>query len=106
MLNFDFLTDWHCLYDKSMYDIWKICWFISNCLFYVFFSDDIELPTGIDVYVKDMDCSDQIEKLYYSCGYQPICIYCAEYLHDADESLDTYPQCEDCSEPAIKKRWF
>jgi hypothetical protein len=27
--------------------------------------DDIQMPHGIDVYIKDHDCYDHVEKLYY-----------------------------------------
>ena len=56
------------------------------------------------IYVKDHDCSDHVERLYYSCGYHPICIYCGEYLRDADEDNNQYSQCEDCGNPPIEKR--
>jgi len=59
---------------------------------------------ALDVFVKDNDCGDHIEKLYYACGYQAICIYCSEYLQDAVEEGDTYPQCVDCKDPEIKRR--
>ena len=28
-------------------------------------------------YVRDVTCADHIEKLYFSAGYESICIYCA-----------------------------
>ena len=34
-------------------------------------------PPLNEVYVRDVTCADHIEKLYFSAGYQPICIYCA-----------------------------
>ena len=40
--------------------------------------DNLELPGRlVNVFVKDHSCSDGIEKLYYSCGFEPICIHCA-----------------------------
>ena len=55
-----------------------------------------------DVEVKDHVCGSPIEKLYYSAGFDPICIYCA-----ADQPhtvADQYPQCTECSDlPPIKK---
>lgn len=66
--------------------------------------DDVNLPNGITVFVKDHDCTDPIERLYYSCGYEPICIQCGWYLRDADEDDVAYPQCVDCTEEPIKKR--
>lgn len=66
--------------------------------------DDLNLPHGLQVFVKDHDCLDHIEKLYYACGYKPCCIQCGEYLCDIEEVMDTYPQCEDCHEPLVQKR--
>ena len=40
--------------------------------------DDLELPGRLtNVFVKDHNCADSIEKLYYSCGFEPICVHCA-----------------------------
>lgn len=68
------------------------------------FVDDLQLPHGLDVYVKDHDCCDHVEKLYYSCGFHAICIYCGEYLNNVDEEESTYPQCKDCDKVKIQKR--
>ena len=39
---------------------------------------DLKLWPPLDeVYVQDVTCADHIEKLYFSAGYEPICIYCA-----------------------------
>ena len=65
------------------------------------------MPHGIDVYIKDHDCYDHVEKLYYSCGFELICINCGEYLPNEieDEDCDTYPQCNECGDKdKIKKR--
>lgn len=69
-----------------------------------FYLDEVVLPHGIEVFVKDHDCGDHIEKLYYSCGYQEICIHCGEYLENADNDAETYPQCMDCTNDEIKRR--
>ena len=62
------------------------------------------MPEGLSVFVKDHDCGDPIEKLYYSCGYEAICIHCGDYLADVDENSDFYPQCLECTQPEIRKR--
>ncbi|XP_066914216.1 uncharacterized protein [Clytia hemisphaerica] len=90
------------------------CGKILNCLKEVkdnaggirfcFRQNNVQLPHGVEVFVRDHDCLDLVEKLYYSCGYEPICIYCGWYLSDADENADTYPQCVDCDGPEIPKR--
>ena len=66
--------------------------------------DDIQLPFGLQIFVKDYDCEDPVEKLYYSCGYEPICINCGWYLANAGENANTYPQCVDCDFPEVVKR--
>ena len=66
--------------------------------------DDVQLPFGLEIFVKDHDCEDPVEKLYYSWGYEPICIYCGWYLANADENENTYPQRVDCNLPVIVKR--
>ena len=43
--------------------------------------EDLNLPEALkEVYVRDVSCLDPIEKLYYSCNYDPICIHCAAEL--------------------------
>ena len=40
---------------------------------------DIELSEPFkEVYLCNISCYEPIEELYYSAGYDPICIYCAE----------------------------
>ena len=40
--------------------------------------EELDLPAPLkEVYVRNVNCADPIEKLYYSAGYDPICIYCA-----------------------------
>ena len=55
-----------------------------------------------DVEIKDHACGDVIEKLYYSAGFEPICVYCG--VDQPFTSQDHYPQCETCSsrEPVKK----
>lgn len=57
-----------------------------------------------DVCVRKLECSDPVEKLYYSMKYDPICIYCS-----CEDNLTTpdncYPLCEECkARPPIRKR--
>ena len=59
---------------------------------------DLELPAYLsDVCVRDLQCYDQVEKLYYSMNYDPICIHCS-----SEDNLQTaegyYPQCSQCNE--------
>ena len=41
-----------------------------------------------------INCYEPIEKLYYSCGYQPICIYCAGGISESQDEY--YPQWVSC----------
>ena len=56
-----------------------------------------------DVEIRDHACGDVIEKLYYSAGFEPICVYCG-----CDQPFispqQQYPQCEACLHyPPVKK---
>ena len=46
------------------------------------------------VCVKNHLCSDPIEKLYYSCGLELICYWCASL--DVTEDSEHFPTCGDC----------
>ena len=67
------------------------------------FPDDVNVPFGFQVYVKDHDCNDHIEKLYYSYGYETCCIHCGEYVHGNEDDDCFYPQCDECQENPISK---
>ena len=59
---------------------------------------DLELPAYLsNVCVRDLQCYDQVEKLYYSMNYDPICIHCS-----SEDNLQTaegyYPQYRECNE--------
>ena len=61
----------------------------------------LNLPEAFsEVEIRDHECNDPIEVLYYSAKYSPICIYCAK-----DEGYgngNEYPRCENCKDkPAI-----
>ena len=65
---------------------------------------DLELSDSLsDVCVRDVQCYDPLEKLYYSMNYEPICIHCC-----SEDNLVSvqgcYPQCENCKhkEPVKK----
>ena len=63
------------------------------------------MPQGLQqVFVKDHDCVDHIENLYYSCDYEACCIHCGKDLPGLEEDDDVYPQCDDCTEGPIKRR--
>ena len=68
--------------------------------------DELVLPYRIQVFVKDHDCCDHIEKLFYACDYAPCCIHCGQDLNEdeEDDNADVYPQCNECTATPIKKR--
>ena len=40
--------------------------------------DDLDLSGRLtNVFVKDHTCEDNIERLYYSCSFEPFCVHCA-----------------------------
>ena len=56
---------------------------------------DLNLPALLDeAFVRSVNCFEPIEKLYYSAGYEPICIYCAGQV-DATASTNNFfsPMC-------------
>ena len=65
---------------------------------------ELELPDKFScVFVKAHNCFDPLEKLYYSAGFEPICIYFA--AEDVEDCDDFYPKCSPCSDrPLVKKR--
>ena len=73
-----------------------LCTYIST--------DDVELPKDLPVYIKDSDCQDPIETQYFHCGFEPICIYCGDYLSGVDPNAEHYPQCEDCTQAPVPRR--
>lgn len=44
-------------------------------------------PPLDEVYIRDITCADHIEKLYFSAGYEPICIYCACIVDEVDSDF-------------------
>lgn len=65
---------------------------------------DLDLPEEYqDVDVRDHDCYDIIEKLYFSAKYAPICVYCGVDQQFTEEGK--YPQCSLCKDkPSIVKK--
>ena len=69
-------------------------------------TSDLGLPDELsDVHFRDLSCEDPVEKLYYSMGYDPICIYCS-----SEDELETrekfFPICASCktSKCAVSKQ--
>ena len=64
---------------------------------------DLNLDGFPLVYVRHVQCHDPIERLYYSAGYPPICIYCGKDQSPTNSSF--YPQCDECqNREAIKRK--
>lgn len=63
--------------------------------------EDLDLPDSVaSVEIRNHQCGDAIEKLYYSAEYEDICIYCAASM-DLVTSLPEstyYPICSSCHE--------
>lgn len=64
--------------------------------------NELNLPDNLkQVCVKHHECHDPIEKLYYSSGFELICVHCGGALDSANSKIaDTnspqYPQCSLC----------
>ena len=57
------------------------------------------------VYVREHNCFEPIEKLYFSAGFEPICIFCAEEDVEDVEDSENYPMCSACMDrDPIKKK--
>ena len=66
---------------------------------------ELDLPSDLvdEVFVRDLNCSEPIELLYYSAKYDPICVYCAKEEPFSHEKF--YPQCKDCKHmPPVSKK--
>ena len=66
---------------------------------------ELDLPESFScVFVREHNCFEPIEKLYYSANLEPICIYCAAEVQE--ECSDVYPMCDTCSSEKehIRKR--
>ena len=64
--------------------------------------EELDLPEHMqNLAVRQLQCEEPVEKLYYSMGYEPICIYCS-----SEDNLDI-PICEFCKglgKPVVTKR--
>ena len=61
--------------------------------------EDLDLPESLQgVVIRDHCCEDTIEQLYYSAGYENICIFCAATC-DLVENLPSSvcPLCTSCN---------
>ena len=65
---------------------------------------NIQLPHGVNVHVKDHDCADPIQHIYYLCVFEPICIHFGIELKYCEDDGTDYPQCADCHQAPIPKR--
>ena len=69
--------------------------------------EELDLPEHLqNLSVRPLQCEDPVEKLYYSMGYEPICIYCSSE-DSLDIPNDSYPICEFCKglgKPIVSKR--
>ena len=67
--------------------------------------DMLDLPEKFScVAIKEHQCFEPIEKLYYAADFESICVYCATVTEDQNTSH--YPMCSDClkdKEPILKR---
>ena len=64
---------------------------------------ELDLPESFScVFVREHNCFDPIEKLYYSANLEPIGIYCAAVVQE--ECSDVYPMCDTCSSEKVHIR--
>ena len=69
--------------------------------------DELDLPDRLStVVIRNHQCGDAIERLYYSAGYEDICIYCATTSNLVQSLQDSYPICSSCHDThqPVKKR--
>ena len=66
---------------------------------------DLEFPSTLSqVCVRDLQCYDPVEKLYYSMNYDPICVHCCSE-DNLVSAQGCYPQCAQCKHKVpVKKR--
>ncbi|XP_064631427.1 piggyBac transposable element-derived protein 4-like [Lineus longissimus] len=66
-----------------------------------YYRDDIDIPQGLKtkiLFMKDHNCVDNIEKLYFSVGYEAICIFCGRARDEVEDTEDDcFPYCANCS---------
>lgn len=62
--------------------------------------DDLSLPESLScVVVRDHRCGDVIEALYYSAGFEDICVHCAATYSRLSESLRVFLPHAFCVQP-------
>lgn len=96
---------WRLLFSKrklSAQDKTDIQSVIDDIIIYLWhYTAGIDLPEKfLCIYVREHNCFDPVEKLYYSAGFDPICIYCV--TEDVEDCNGFYSKCSD--KPSIKKR--
>ena len=65
---------------------------------------ELDLPSELNdrVYVRQLNCHDPIEILYYTAKYEPICIYCGQ--PEPFKTEKEYPRCDNCKDkPPMEK---
>ena len=53
------------------------------------------------VHVRNLQCNDPVEPLYYSADYEDICVYCSREMPSSSRS-ECFPQCAE--KPKINRR--
>ena len=59
--------------------------------------EDLDMPGQLtNVFVKHHSCADCMKKLYYSCGFESVCVHCASEDVTDSVNLEFLPQCQGC----------
>lgn len=58
--------------------------------------EEFNLPDKFCMYVREHNCFEPTEKLHYSAGFEPICIYCAEENTEDPDDYQGYPTSSAC----------
>ncbi len=96
---------WRLVFSKRSYllpyvQLYSVCWMM--CHIFVGHHWKTDFTTSLSGYllvIKDHRCSDTIERLYYSAGYEDVCIYSGTVSELVDGLPTTaYPICTNCQE--------
>ena len=92
---------WRLLFCKHKLNVQEVC-DLQKILDDVMWLEELDLPGRLtNVFVKEHTCSGNIEKLYYSCGFEALCVHCgSEDVDSLSSDSDFFPQCQECEDLA------
>ena len=68
---------------------------------------DLDLPEQLQsvVSVRELQCGDPVEALYYSADYTDICVHCSSDIEVNETLPEFFPQCTECAgKPTISRK--